>query len=83
MFVVPAAVADALARFAYRTIHEIIEQPQMGEKHSMRRHRGVYIWRPAMDQQPEPGIAAGDELIGMRDFSTAETEIRKHKQKPH
>lgn len=83
VFVVPAAVADALARFASRTIHGIIDEPQVGEKHSMRRHRGVYIWRPAMDQQPERGIAAGDELIGMQDFSTAETEIRKHKQKPH
>jgi hypothetical protein len=81
VFVVPAAVAEALARFASRTIHGIIDEPQVGEKHSMRRHRGVYIWRPAMDQQPESG--RGDELIGMQDFTTAETEIRKHKQKPH
>jgi hypothetical protein len=81
VFVVPAAVAEALARFASRTIHGIIDEPQVGEKHSMRRHRGVYIWRPAMDQQPEPGM--GDELIGVRDVRTAETEIRKIRQQPH
>ncbi len=81
VFVVPAAVAEALARFASRTIHGIIDEPQVGERHSMRRHRGVYIWRPAMDQQPEPAI--GDELVGMQDFKTAETEVQKLKQKPH
>lgn len=80
MFVVPGAVAEALARLAARTIHGIIDQPLVGERHSMRRHRGVYIWRPAMDQQPEPGT---DELIGMQDVRTAETEIHKRKQQPH
>lgn len=81
VFIVPAAVAEAVARFASRTMHGIIDEPQVGEKHSMRRHRGVYIWRPAMDQQPEPGM--GDELIGMQDLRTAETEIRTARQKPH
>lgn len=81
VFVVPAAVADALAKFASRTIHGIVDEPQVGERHSMRRRRGVYIWRPAMDQQPEAGV--GDELIGMQDFKTAETEIQRLRQKPH
>lgn len=81
VFVVPAALADALAKFASRTIHGIIDSPQPGERHSMRRHRGVYIWRPAMDQRPEAGN--GDELIGVRDLKSAETEILRLKQKPH
>ena len=81
VFVVPAAVADALARFAARTIHGIIDEPQVGERHSMRRHRGVYIWRPAMDQLPDS--ARSDELIGMQDVRTAETEIQKLRQKPN
>jgi hypothetical protein len=81
VFVVPAALADALAKFASRTIHGIIDAPQPGARHSMRRHRGVYIWRPAMDQRPEAGN--GDELIGMQDLKTAETEIQRLKQKPH
>lgn len=80
VFVVPTVVAEALAKFASRTIHGIVDEPQVGERHSMRRHRGVYIWRPAMDQQPEPDVA--DELVGMRDVTTAETEIRKLRQKP-
>ena len=87
VFVVPAAMADALARFASRTIHGILDEPQIGERHSMRRHRGVYIWRPAMDQPPEGGIGGiggiGDELIAMQDVKTAETEIKKLEQKPH
>ena len=81
VFVVPAALADALAKFASRTMHGIIDSPQGGQRHSMRRHRGVYIWRPAMDQRPETG--KGDELIGMQDLKTAETEIQRLKQKPH
>jgi hypothetical protein len=81
VFVVPAAVADALARFASRTIHGIVDEPTVGERHSMRRHRGVYIWRPAMDQLPDPGT--GKELIGMKDLTTAESEIRKLREKPH
>lgn len=79
MFVVPAAVAEALAKFASRTIHGIIDAPQVGERHSMRRHRGVYIWRPAMDQlEPQ----SPQELVGMQDLNTAETEVRRLKEKP-
>jgi hypothetical protein len=59
----------------------IIDAPQEGQRHSMRRHRGVYIWRPAMDQRPETGN--GDELIGMADLKTAETQIQRLQQKPH
>jgi hypothetical protein len=81
VFVMPAALADALAKFASRTIHGIIDAPQPGQRHSMRRHRGVYIWRPAMDQRPDVGN--GDTLIGMQDLKTAETEIQRLKQKPH
>lgn len=79
VFVVPAAVAEALAKLASRTMHGIVE-PHVGERHSMRRHRGVYIWRPAIDQQIEPEIP---ELVGLPDVPTAETEIQKLKQKPH
>lgn len=79
VFVVPGAVAAALAKFASRTIHGIIDSPQVGERHSMRRHRGVYIWRPAMDQQEPQG---SPELVGMQDVKTAETEVRKHKESP-
>ena len=79
VFVVPAAVAEALAKFASRTIHGIIDAPQAGERHSMRRHRGVYIWRPAMDQlEPQ----SPPEIVGMQDVKTAETEIRKLREKP-
>lgn len=79
VFVVPAAVADALAKFASRTIHGIIDAPQVGERHSMRRHRGVYIWRPALDQlEPQ----SPPEIVGMQDERTAETEIRKLREKP-
>lgn len=78
MFVVPAAVADALAKFS-RTIHGIIDAPHVGERHSMRRHRGVYIWRPAMDQlEPQ----SPQELVGMQDMKTAEAEARQLKEKP-
>ena len=38
----------------------------------MRRHRGVYIWRPTMDQAGDEG-----ELANMPDVSTAEMEIAK------
>lgn len=79
VFVVPAAVAEALAKFASRTIHGIIDAPQVGERHSMRRHRGVYIWRPAMDQlDAEPS----QQLVGMQDVKTAESEIQRLKEKP-
>lgn len=80
VFVVPVAVAEALARFASRTLHGIIDEPQVGERHSMRRHRGVYIWRPAMDQQGAP--EASEELVGMRDVKTAETEIQNLRERP-
>ena len=70
VFVVPAAVADALARFAHRTFSTPATPP--GEPHSMRRHRGVYIWRPTMDQAGDEG-----ELARMPDVSTAELEIAK------
>lgn len=80
VMVVPAAVAEALAKFASRTVHGILDEPQVGEPHSMRRHRGVYIWRPTMDQQVEHGPS--EELVGMEDVNTAETEIRKLRNKP-
>lgn len=80
VFIVPAAVAEALAKLASRTLHGIMDQPQVGERHSMRRHRGVYIWRPAMDQQGDPEIS--QELIGMPDVKTAENEIEKLGEKP-
>ena len=70
VFVVPAAVADALARLAHRTFSAPATPP--GEPHSMRRHRGVYIWRPTMDQAGDEG-----ELANMPDVSTAELEIAK------
>lgn len=79
VFVVPAAVAEALAKFASRTIHGIIDAPQVGERHSMRRHRGVYIWRPAMDQLEPQGQP---DIVGVSDVTTAETEIRKLREKP-
>lgn len=51
VFVVPAAVAVALAKLATRTLFGPVSPQVVGEPHSMRRHRGVYIWRPTMDQQ--------------------------------
>ena len=70
VFVVPAAVAGALARFAHRTFSH--PATPLGEPHSMRRHRGVYIWRPTMDQAGDEG-----ELANMPDVSTAELEIAR------
>ena len=77
VFVVPAAVAHAFARLAHRTFAAPATPP--GEPHSMRRHRGVYIWRPTMDQA---GDDSPGELTNMPDVSTAELEIaRLAKQK--
>ena len=67
------------SKFASRTIHGIIDAPQVGERHSMRRHRGVYIWRPAMDQLEPQGQP---DIVGVSDVTTAETEIRKLREKP-
>jgi len=72
VFVVPVAVAEALARLAHRTFSASATPP--GEPHSMRRHRGVYIWRPTMDQA---GDDAPGELANMPDVSTAEMEIER------
>ncbi|HYC52637.1 MAG TPA: hypothetical protein VEB19_16110 [Gemmatimonadaceae bacterium] len=72
VFVVPAAVAEALARFAHRTFSTPVTPP--GEPHSMRRHRGVYIWRPTMDQASEESLG---DIENMPDVSTAELEISK------
>jgi hypothetical protein len=80
MFILPVAAADALARLALRAIHIVIDEPQIGERHSMRRHRGVYIWRPAMDQ-PDPELT--NALIDLRERKT-ETEGQKRTRKaPH
>ena len=82
VFVVSDAVAAALARFASRAIHGVIDEPHVGERHSMRRHRGVYIWRPALDQRPDAAGEA-DLIVDMQNVSAAETEIRRPRQKPH
>jgi hypothetical protein len=79
VFVVPAAVAEALARLATRTFFGPASTSDGGEPHSMRRHRGVYIWRPIMDQQ-ERADGYG-ELAAMQDVHTAETEIAKGSRK--
>ena len=78
VFVVPAAVAEALARLTHRTFSAPVTPP--GEPHSMRRHRGVYIWRPTMDQASEE--SPGD-LETMPDVSTAEMEISKLRKNLH
>lgn len=75
VFVVPAAVAQALSKLATRTLFGTVGGPPSGEPHSMRRHRGVYIWRPTRDQQGRPD--AYGELVTMDDERTAESEITK------
>ena len=72
VFVVPAAVAHAFVRLAHRTFSAPATPP--GEPHSMRRHRGVYIWRPTMDQAADGDLG---ELANMPDVSTAELEIAR------
>jgi hypothetical protein len=75
VFIVPAAVAEAIARLATRTLFGPPNASPVGEPHSMRRHRGVYIWRPTMDQQGRPDALG--EILHMTDEHTAETEIAK------
>ncbi len=70
VFIVPAAVAHALAKLASRTLFGPVSPQIVGEPHSMRRHRGVYIWRPTMDQQGRSD--AYGELVAMDAESAAE-----------
>lgn len=70
VFIVPAAVAHALAKLASRTLFGPVSPQVVGEPHSMRRHRGVYIWRPTMDQQGHTD--AYGELVSMDAEAAAE-----------
>ena len=78
VFVVPAAVAEALSRLAHRTFSAPVAPP--GEPHSMRRHRGVYIWRPTMDQASEESLG---DIENMPDVTTAEMEIARLRKDLH
>lgn len=76
VFVVPAVVAEALAKLAARTSQVM----DVAERHAARRHRGVYIWRSAEAANQDESSDA--DLMLMPDVSTAELEISKLKGKP-
>ena len=81
VFVVPAAVAEALSRLANGGLFGAAPAELPGERHSMRRHRGVYIWRPSMDQQGQTG--EHEQIMDAHDVSTAEREIARLKKELH
>lgn len=75
VFVVPAVVAEALAKLAARTSQVM----DVAERHASRRHRGVYIWQSAEAANQDSSDA---DLMQMPDVSTAELEVSKLKGKP-
>lgn len=77
--IVPAAFADALARLASRAVHGSGTTNPAAPRHSVHRHRGVYIWR----SEEAANLDSADELLTMPDVSTAELEIAKLKGKVH
>ena len=79
VLIVPAAFADALVRLANRAVHGAAGTNPPGQRHSVHRHRGVYIWR----SEEAANMESADELLTMPDVSTAEQEIAKLKGKLH
>jgi hypothetical protein len=77
VFLVPAVVAEALARLAARTSHVV----EVAERRTSHRQRGVYIWRSAEAANMEAELPDAD-LLAMPDVSTAELEIAKLRGTP-
>lgn len=79
VLIVPAAVAGALAKLASRAMHGAAGPNAADQRHSVHRHRGVYLWR----SEEAATLESADALLAMPDVSTAELEIAKLKGKVH
>ena len=78
VFVIPSAVAGVIAKIG---THSFFAPQQPPEKpQASRRHRGFYVWRPAVGPDGKPSMMGGVyRLIEEVDPATGEIKIPKDK----